>query len=172
MSDNQPSSSVRDPDKEVHSHLNEEEEGEFVSSDVDEVADTNFNNGADLPKQHNEDAATHSEDPFELYKLQNKKLHAMEMRVPSPSLSHPPGFSPVGYAAVNQSIQELREVVNNTVEDASPLISTKVMHSSHHIQEDILGTSVGIGKDKHGGSILGVLEEVIRVGRPMGYDMK
>ncbi|GJW49028.1 RNA-directed DNA polymerase, eukaryota [Tanacetum coccineum] len=41
-------------DKEVHSHLNEEEEGEFVSSDVDEVADTNFDNGTDLPKQHNE----------------------------------------------------------------------------------------------------------------------
>ncbi|GJR79105.1 hypothetical protein Tco_0149890 [Tanacetum coccineum] len=34
------------------------------------------------------------------------------------------------------------------------------------------GTSVGIGKDKHGGSVLGVLEEVIRVGRAMGYDMK
>ncbi|GJU57503.1 RNA-directed DNA polymerase, eukaryota [Tanacetum coccineum] len=159
-------------DKEVHSHLNEEEEGEFVSSDVDEVADTNFDNGTDLPKQHNEGAATHSEDPFGLYKLLNKKQPAMETRVPSPSLSHPPGFSPVGSAAVNQSVQELREVVNNTVEEASPLISTKVMHSSHHVQEDISGTSVGIGKDKHGGSVLGVLEEVIRVGRAMGYDMK
>nr|GEY11655.1 RNA-directed DNA polymerase, eukaryota [Tanacetum cinerariifolium] len=163
----------------------EEEKCEFVASDVKEVVDTNFENGSgvgdvavnnfdngtDMLKQHNEVATTHSEEPFGLYKILNKKLPVTETSGPSPSLTHPPGFSPPGSAAVNQTVQDLREVANNTVEEDSPLISSNVMHTSQHIQEDYSGNSVGIGKDKNGGSVLGVLEEVIRIGRAMGYDM-
>nr|GEW21081.1 putative RNA-directed DNA polymerase, eukaryota, reverse transcriptase zinc-binding domain protein [Tanacetum cinerariifolium]GEW21165.1 putative RNA-directed DNA polymerase, eukaryota, reverse transcriptase zinc-binding domain protein [Tanacetum cinerariifolium] len=172
-------------EKEVRSQSNEEEEGEFVASDVKEVVDTNFENGSgvgdvavnnfdngtDMLKQHNEVATTHSEDLFGLYKILNKKLPVTETSGPSPSLTHPPGFSPPGSAAVNQNVQNLKEVANNTVEDDSPLISANVMHTSQHIQEDYSGNLVGIGKDKNGGSVLGVLEEVIRIGRAMGYDM-
>ncbi|GJT82363.1 hypothetical protein Tco_0163743 [Tanacetum coccineum] len=71
----------------------EKEEGEFNNSEDEEVAETDF-------------METYSQKPVE------------ENLEPSPSLSHPPGFSPVG--SLNSSDKELNK-------EFSPTISAKVM---------------------------------------------
>nr|GEU30543.1 RNA-directed DNA polymerase, eukaryota [Tanacetum cinerariifolium] len=145
-------------EKEVRSQSNKEEEGEFVARDVEEVADTNFENGSgvgevavnnfdngtDMLKQHKEVTTTYSEDPFGLSKVGVIRT-VTKTSGSSPSLTHPPGFSPPGSATVNQNVQDLREVANNIVEEDSPLISANVMHTSQHIQDDYSGNSAGIG---------------------------
>ncbi|GKA18959.1 RNA-directed DNA polymerase, eukaryota [Tanacetum coccineum] len=82
---------------------------------------------------------------------------------PSPSLSHPPGFSPVG--SLNSSDKELNK-------EFSPTISAKVMNNSQVVHEDVSFNSVGGSGNNKGGSVLGVLDEMIRVGRVMGYSME
>ncbi|GJY72215.1 hypothetical protein Tco_0475918 [Tanacetum coccineum] len=81
----------------------------------------------------------------------------------SPSLSHPPGFSPVG--SLNSSDKELNK-------EFSPTISAKVMNNSQVVHEEVSFNSVGGSGNNKGGSVLGVLDEMIRVGRAMGYSME
>nr|GEZ82102.1 RNA-directed DNA polymerase, eukaryota [Tanacetum cinerariifolium] len=54
--------------------------------------------------------------------------------------------------------------------EASPVISAKVMNMSQHVQEEDLSKSGRID-GATGGSVLGVLEEVIRVGQVMGNSL-
>ncbi|GKB13205.1 RNA-directed DNA polymerase, eukaryota [Tanacetum coccineum] len=133
-------------DMQFHLNDEEEEEGEFVASE--------------------------SADPFEIYKLLNHKKTDVEMRDSSQSLSHPPGFTPlvseVGMIR-NQTSRENGDIMNN---ESSPKISAKVMNKSQEVQEEVSYNSNGQSKVKEGGSVLGVLEEVIRVGQAMGYSME
>ncbi|GJV38891.1 RNA-directed DNA polymerase, eukaryota [Tanacetum coccineum] len=50
----------------------------------------------------------------------------------------------------------------------SPTISAKVMNNSQVVHEDVSFNSVGGSGNNKGGSVLGVLDEMIRVGRAMG----
>nr|GEZ57674.1 RNA-directed DNA polymerase, eukaryota [Tanacetum cinerariifolium] len=123
-----------------------EVDGEFNASEVDGVAETIFgDNSASFRKHNDEMAEHHSEDPFELYELLNQKKNEEELRNTSPLLSHPPGF-PVGYEAANSR--------------------------KHVIGEKVINLDKESSVDKNGGSVLGVLEEVIRVGQTMGYSME
>ncbi|GJR88927.1 RNA-directed DNA polymerase, eukaryota [Tanacetum coccineum] len=56
--------------------------------------------------------------------------------------------------------------------EVSPMISAKVMNFSQAVQEEVSCNSAGQSEAKNGGSVLGVLEEVIRVGQAMGYSME
>nr|GFC89917.1 RNA-directed DNA polymerase, eukaryota [Tanacetum cinerariifolium] len=49
----------------------------------------------------------------------------------------------------------------------SPVVNAKVINISQDVEEEVSCTSVKIG-----GSVLGVLEEVIHVGQPMGFSME
>nr|GEU46603.1 hypothetical protein [Tanacetum cinerariifolium] len=72
---------------------NDEFDDEYAS-DVNEVPDTVFGANASSNLRSNGSVAVHqSEDPFGLYDLLNKKK-AGETGKSSPSLSHPPGFTP------------------------------------------------------------------------------
>ncbi|GJR88928.1 RNA-directed DNA polymerase, eukaryota [Tanacetum coccineum] len=76
--------------KEEQSHVSEEEEGEFNTSDVEGVAETIFGDNSASSKKHNEEVnEQHSEDPFELYELLKQKKTEEAIRNQSPSLSHP-----------------------------------------------------------------------------------
>ncbi|GJR42945.1 hypothetical protein Tco_1311048 [Tanacetum coccineum] len=106
----------------------------------------------------------HSEDPFELYDLLNKPSDDKDAE---PSLSHPPGFSP--------------QVSNQTRNDLTSDNATNMaVHSNvmKHTQETLVSesscdiSSTRIANKMHkGGSILSVLDDMIRVGQSMGYDM-
>nr|GEW29296.1 DUF21 domain-containing protein At2g14520-like [Tanacetum cinerariifolium] len=64
------------------------------ASDVNKVPDTAFGENASSNLRSNDSVKVHqSEDPFSLYDLLNKKK-AGETGKSSPSISHPPGFTP------------------------------------------------------------------------------
>ncbi|GJR39911.1 RNA-directed DNA polymerase, eukaryota, partial [Tanacetum coccineum] len=130
----------------VQSLLSEEEEGEFNLSSVEGVAETIFGDNADSPLNQNEDIGVkQSADSFEFYELLNRKNTEEVTRNSSPSLSHP--------------------LVLLRVSQWQRIIEIMVVH------EEISGNSVGHVKAKSGESVLGILEEVIRVGQAMGFSM-
>nr|GEV63917.1 hypothetical protein [Tanacetum cinerariifolium] len=78
----------------LNNNDNEEEFDDEYASDVNEVPDTVFGANASSNLRSNGSVAVHqSKDPFGLYDLLNKKK-AGETGKSSPSLSHPPGFTP------------------------------------------------------------------------------
>nr|GEW53090.1 RNA-directed DNA polymerase, eukaryota [Tanacetum cinerariifolium] len=159
--------------KEMQPHLSEEEDGEFNTSDVEEVAETIFGDNSDSHVKHNEEMGEqHSDDPFEIYELLKQKKVDVETQDPSPSLSHPPGFTPVGSKGVNIRDHVFGEEVTNMDNEFSSRISAKVMNNSQVVQEAVSCKSVGQSEAKKGGSFLGVLEEVIRVGQAIWYSME
>nr|GEY90477.1 RNA-directed DNA polymerase, eukaryota [Tanacetum cinerariifolium] len=124
-------------------NLNEKEEGELNGSEDEEVAETIFMDNSFPSMNHSVCVdKQYSADPFGLNDLLGKKIHEVETLDPSPSLSHPPGFSPMGSVKSRDKEQVMEE---NTIQQ---------------------------NKEKNGGSVLGVLEEMIRVGRAMGYSME
>nr|GFA73700.1 hypothetical protein [Tanacetum cinerariifolium] len=54
----------------------------------------------------------------------------------------------------------------------SPVVNAKVMNISQDVEEEVSCASVGQSFVKTGGLVLGVLEEVIRVGQEMGFSME
>nr|GFA75241.1 RNA-directed DNA polymerase, eukaryota [Tanacetum cinerariifolium] len=94
-----------------HSNLSEEEEREFKSNDVEGVTEIIFGGNSVSDKRHSEEPVTQeSGDPFKILELLNKNKSRVKPQVPSPSLSHPPGFSPVGHESKLDKVHENREV--------------------------------------------------------------
>ncbi|GJZ49499.1 hypothetical protein Tco_0603689 [Tanacetum coccineum] len=54
----------------------------------------------------------------------------------------------------------------------SQTINAKEMNNSQVVHEDVSFNSVGGSGNNKGGSVFGVLDEMIRVGRAMGYSME
>ncbi|GJQ94657.1 RNA-directed DNA polymerase, eukaryota [Tanacetum coccineum] len=152
------------------SYFSEEEEGELKSSDVEGVAETIFGENSSSAKCYSgEQVVQNSEDPFGIYNLLKKKKANAETQVPSPSLSHPPGFSPVGQKDKSHDHGEVNDVSGN---DKTPQIDADILHSSQPVRMvDPCGSSGQSGEVK-GGSVLDVLEEMIRVGQAMGFSME
>nr|GEX40013.1 hypothetical protein [Tanacetum cinerariifolium] len=69
---------------------------------------------------------------------------------------------------INDQINRVTD--GELAKEASPVISAKVTNMSQHVQEEDLSKSGRID-GATGGSVLGVLEEVIRVGQVMGTMM-
>ncbi|GKE45983.1 hypothetical protein Tco_1473267, partial [Tanacetum coccineum] len=81
----------------------------------------------------------------------------------SPSLSHPPGFTPVVSVARMENDQLEKEVPD--------VVSAKVMNNSQEVSKEDSGINMGSNVGKTGGSVLRVLEDMIKVGKAMGYSM-
>nr|GEW54986.1 RNA-directed DNA polymerase, eukaryota [Tanacetum cinerariifolium] len=67
---------------------------------------------------------------------------------------------------------DMGDVNGNMDNEFSSLINAKVMNTSQVVQEEVPSDVVGMSVATNGGFVLGVLEEVIRVGQAMGYSMK
>ncbi|GKE89022.1 hypothetical protein Tco_1566497, partial [Tanacetum coccineum] len=90
----------------------------------------------------------------------------------SPSLSYPPGFTPASIEPKTGNVH-INEVVNDIpVNVTSPLLDAEVMNLPQVVQMEVPSGSIAQSVDSNGGSVLGVLEEVIRVGQAMGYSME
>nr|GEV31949.1 RNA-directed DNA polymerase, eukaryota [Tanacetum cinerariifolium] len=66
-------------------------------------------------------------------------------------------------------------VTNNGVaKEFSPLVNSKVMHNTHEVHESSIGdsASLNISNNHKGGSIFVVLEDMVREGHSMGYNME
>nr|GEV63734.1 hypothetical protein [Tanacetum cinerariifolium] len=148
-----------DNENDVHPCDNDVEGGDDNVLTDDGVAETVFDTG-DIGEQH-------SVDPFELYGLLNKRKQAEEVNVLSSSFSHPPSITLVGSVDLKANEHVNKEGDGRQEDVVSPVVNAKVMNISQDVEEEVSCASV-----KTGGSVLGVLEEVIRVGQEMGFSME
>nr|GEW93144.1 RNA-directed DNA polymerase, eukaryota [Tanacetum cinerariifolium] len=142
----------------LNNNDNEEEFDDEYASDVNEVPDTAFGENASSNLLSNDSVKVHqSEDPFGLYDLLNIKK-AGETGKSSPSISHSPGFTPEiledrnDNEAKNTFLRELRFQYRS---------SQEIPTAEHNDQVSQKGMN-------NGGSVLGVMEDVIRVGNSGG----
>ncbi|GKC47775.1 RNA-directed DNA polymerase, eukaryota, partial [Tanacetum coccineum] len=153
---------------EFHQHLNEDDFGDKYDSEEEGVPETAFGSNASSRSQVDKDKGiSHSDDPFEIYKILNNKN-----RESSPSLSHPPGFTPEMSDKIDEVVKDIGEPVMNMDKEPSTIFSTKVMNDSQNFPVETHSASVGSKSVHNGGSVLGVMEDVIRIGQAMGYSME
>nr|GEZ38710.1 RNA-directed DNA polymerase, eukaryota, reverse transcriptase zinc-binding domain protein [Tanacetum cinerariifolium] len=72
---------------------------------------------------------------------------------------------------VINNVQDIGDIDGNFFKETSLVINAKVMNNFQSVQEEEICDS-GQSAATKGGSVLGVLEEVIRVGQAMGYSME
>ncbi|GJV79118.1 RNA-directed DNA polymerase, eukaryota [Tanacetum coccineum] len=140
---------------------------ELNGNEDDEVAETIFMDNSSPSMNHSVRMdKQYSADPFGLYDLLDKKTPEVETLDPSPSLSHP--------RASHQWGPRNREIRNRLWKriPSNKTRSFQVMNNSQVVQDDVSYNSGGGSGKQKGGSVLGVLEEMIRVGRAMGYSME
>nr|GFC31691.1 hypothetical protein [Tanacetum cinerariifolium] len=81
----------------------------------------------------------------------------------SSSLSHPPGFTPDVSVIRNKNCQSAKEI--------PVVVNAKVMNNSQDVYKEASCDNVDPKVVKKGWSVLGVMEDIIRVGKAMGYSM-
>ncbi|GJY12941.1 RNA-directed DNA polymerase, eukaryota [Tanacetum coccineum] len=114
---------------------------------------------------------SNTKDLFGIYDLLNKHPKGA-VHESDPSLSHPPGFTPETSRQEDDPIGVGLD--DGLVKESSPLVHSKVMNNSEevHVKEVSNGNSEFRHSYNHkGGSILEVLDDMVRVGQSMGYDM-
>ncbi|GJZ44000.1 RNA-directed DNA polymerase, eukaryota [Tanacetum coccineum] len=159
-----------------HEPLGHDEHSCGDDNDVNEVAETLFDESSGQKKNH-------SEDPFGFYSLLNKNKDDTHVNgtEDEQSIKYPPGFTP---EAENREFNLSEENVRSTnVENLQQGNDVEILDEQKDIH-DVKGSktqasvSACSGKFKRsaapetGGSILCLLEELVKVGRTMGYNME
>ncbi|GJX89529.1 nucleotide-binding alpha-beta plait domain-containing protein [Tanacetum coccineum] len=144
-------------------------------SDVNEVPETLFE---DLSGQKK----TSSDDPFEIYRILNKqRKDNAQGKLVNESLKFPLGFTP------DEEVEKVGQNIGN--EESQVGGSEKIVNmedsfngpgnNSHNMgSKDNASRSVHSGRLKKskvpriGGSILGLLEEIVKVGQTIGYNIE
>nr|GEU49700.1 RNA-directed DNA polymerase, eukaryota [Tanacetum cinerariifolium] len=160
---------------ETFSRIGKNGETECSSDDesIQSVAETIFGSNSVSDKRHSEEPVTQeSGDPFKILELLNKNKSCVEPQVPSPYISHPPGFSPVGHESKLDKVHENEEVNKGPGVDSLVQNEAEFVKSPQFVRMEGSSGSVGQSVESKGGSVLGVLEEVIRVGQAMGFSME
>ncbi|GJU54665.1 RNA-directed DNA polymerase, eukaryota [Tanacetum coccineum] len=153
----------------------------YAESDVEGVSETDFGAQEDElvydqaksvnDKEQSGNDKEISSDPFNIYSLLNKHKSDVNASPSGTSLSHPPGFTleKDGHVSDDQEVkmpnqaspQSLSEGLNSRVmQDVSPAVET-IISDGHFKDHDL----------KKGGSILEVLDGMIKVGQAMGFSM-
>ncbi|GJT65774.1 hypothetical protein Tco_1017254 [Tanacetum coccineum] len=151
-------------------YRDEELEGD---SNTEAVPDTIFDDASIHINAENasvEKQKTHSEDPFNIYKLltKNKENNHKEFNLKG-SLKYPPGFTPIN-DNVNFEVQSnkftgerLNNIQEEVLKDKFNEDAAESTCSGHFKKSNISRTC---------GSILQVMEEMVKVGHTMGYNME
>nr|GFB84628.1 RNA-directed DNA polymerase, eukaryota [Tanacetum cinerariifolium] len=126
----------------LNNNVNDEEYGDEYASDVNEVPETVF--GANSSSNTHPNGPKDEQQSKDLFGLYDllNKKKAGEISEPSPFLSHPPGYT------------------------------SEVMNSSQEVPIEDHNEQVGQNGVNNGGSVFGVIEDVIRVGQAMGHSME
>ncbi|GJW58178.1 RNA-directed DNA polymerase, eukaryota, reverse transcriptase zinc-binding domain protein [Tanacetum coccineum] len=150
-------------------------------SDVEGVLETIFKESGqkenNLDEEHMDKQEHHSEDPFSIYKLLKKKKDTAEKENNSEhSLKYPPGFTPKeGTDVVGMHAEESRsdnivnlsdhnaEEVNNNCPNTNSKEDVSNSVCSGHFKKSVF--------PRTGGSILSLMDELVKVGQVMGYKM-
>nr|GEX77858.1 nucleotide-binding alpha-beta plait domain-containing protein [Tanacetum cinerariifolium] len=165
----------------------EDEEEDESDEDFEMVPDTIFSPILEEPKHDNksnfEEGEIQSEDPVHIYNLLVKKPKNdnKEEESSKATLKYPPGFTPNDVLRTKdvQDVDDVVEVQENTQKSNKQDNFTKdnnvrdVTHSKEEDKESFcLGQfkrSVGL---QTGGSILQVMEDLVKVGQTMGYKIE
>nr|GEW99831.1 heme peroxidase [Tanacetum cinerariifolium] len=146
--------------------------GDDYASDDDGIPETVFGSNSSSYKHDKGDKEEpRSEDPFKLYDLLNNKKGG-DNYVLSPSLSHPPGFTPEVLEKFDNNATDIGDTDCNAIKEAPTEVSTNVMNTSQDVPVESFNESVGKKVVNNRGSVLGVMEDIIRVGQAMGYSME
>ncbi|GKB83510.1 nucleotide-binding alpha-beta plait domain-containing protein [Tanacetum coccineum] len=155
-------------------------------SDIDAVPEMNFSQSHEASKQGNEtrieEGEIHSDDPFNLYDLLQKKpcSNNKEEENSNATLKYPPGFTPV-----DDSRNKDDQAVFFNVEEQAPKQKINAQGNVTKVNSN-RGVSQSKEEDKEshcsghfrrtvgpqtGGSILQLLDDLVKVGQTMGYKM-
>ncbi|GJV15331.1 nucleotide-binding alpha-beta plait domain-containing protein [Tanacetum coccineum] len=115
-----------------------------------------------------------SEDPFGIYHILKNKKNNTKGIDNSSSYTHPPGFS---HVKAQEDVQEMNNINDQVDENADDSINNiKEPAKPKHKDEVCDSVSSGYFKKseapKTGGSILQLLDDVVKVGQVMGYKME
>ncbi|GJV05373.1 RNA-directed DNA polymerase, eukaryota [Tanacetum coccineum] len=168
-------------DMEENMHVNSEDD-----SDRDVVQETVFSHCEVESKLegdsiHKEEAIK-SDDPFQIYDLLQKKKRCdiIEEEISNSTLKYPPGFTPVENVnnsgdQVDSSNKEEEECNKNNSQN-DKFIREKSKRGTFHMKEAdkescCSGHFRSVEGPHTGGSILQLLEDLVKVGQTMGYKM-
>ncbi|GKA29345.1 RNA-directed DNA polymerase, eukaryota, partial [Tanacetum coccineum] len=162
-------------------HLSDDEQ--VIESDEERVSESSFGvnpspQNISLCKNDSKVDDHHSGDPFGLYDLL-KKPHKEVVEDLDPSLSHPPGFTPE-FPQQEFNHNNVPKKENTTDRVLENVFSSKVHSKVFNFSQEILDKDHSSGSassnfshnESNGGSILGAMEDMIRIGQSMGYDME
>ncbi|GKA07594.1 RNA-directed DNA polymerase, eukaryota [Tanacetum coccineum] len=141
-------------------------------SDIDAVTDTVFCDSIDNntgEQEHSNLFATKegSYDPFNIYDLLNKQQ--VEDNKSDNSISHPPGFTPVN---VEDSKHRDRQEGSASSKSRTSEFCSRVVEEAQAVDDNPSPVPNAINnRSKTGGSILDLLDELIKVGNTMGYSL-
>ncbi|GJU22463.1 RNA-directed DNA polymerase, eukaryota [Tanacetum coccineum] len=147
-----------------------------AESDVEGVSDTyfgehddNLGNEQDPIQSPNEKEI--SSDPFNIYDLLKKHDKGEANSGLDTSIPYPPGFTP---EKENVSIdeQEVKGTDQAKSQSRSEGLSSRILEDAQPLDEHLSSEIRDIGHEhKKGGSILEVLDDMIKVGQTMGFSM-
>ncbi|GJX69274.1 hypothetical protein Tco_0305001 [Tanacetum coccineum] len=169
MDEDEDDQSIEDNNDHIVNNDNANSEGE-----VEAVPETVFGSEEDQNGKH-------SEDPFEIYKLLNKdKTKTVEKdngEEKEQSFQYPPGFTPNvdGNKGNVEADQVVNENVENIREDCASVNIDNGIENLDSSKTDSGPSRSGRFKissvSRTGGSILNLMEQVVKVGQTMGYNM-
>ncbi|GJU88190.1 RNA-directed DNA polymerase, eukaryota, reverse transcriptase zinc-binding domain protein [Tanacetum coccineum] len=163
-------------------------EQEFISSEQSDLGlhiDGEDNGASEVPETifENSDGMKErqSEDPFGLYSILNKnKVKSdviREVNDENPSLKYPPGFTPsVEKNGSKSKDDQVQNISDNQLNGDNESVH-QVEREDNRNSDGAKTNSTGSRKFKMseiprtGGSILSVMEEIVKVGITMGYNM-
>ncbi|GJY78645.1 RNA-directed DNA polymerase, eukaryota [Tanacetum coccineum] len=171
-------------DESVDSNFDDNHKEAFSekASEINEIPKTVFEEreqgeikSSDIKEDHKEVLEeVQSEDPFDIYPILNKKKPETFITQQSDDEpKYPPGFTPCDISKVNSNLdqnsvgagdQEKESSVKGNGSKASYKEDANVLACSGHFKS--------VGTPKTGGSMLQVIEDLIKVGQTMGYKME
>ncbi|GJZ96059.1 RNA-directed DNA polymerase, eukaryota, partial [Tanacetum coccineum] len=159
--------------------FNEVKEVEYCTDDesVQGVSDTYFGKSQEnLGNEHNSEQPMNdkekSQDPFNIYDLLRKRDGGVDTLGSNTSIPYPPGFTPEKLNN-NADVHEVKDINSEPSERRSEDLCSRVLEEVQHT-DDLLSSGVhsNAHMPKKGGSVLEVLDEIIKVGQTMGYTME
>ncbi|GJY95970.1 hypothetical protein Tco_0512331 [Tanacetum coccineum] len=148
-----------------------------VDSDGEAVPDSFF--GEQVDELENEIVSDQpikekeaSSDPFNLYGILNNCNKNAEKTGPGTSIPFPPGFTPQN-ASINKDDLEVHITDHELSNGKSAGCNSRILEEAEKLEEQFSSVNQDNEvKIKEGGSILMILDEMIKVGRNMGYSME
>lgn len=155
------------------------------NSDVERVSESSFVHGSKKMHEQQEinnndvNKSVHSEDPFKIYDIIKNQHGNGVQSSEEDNMQYPPGFTPVDYEVFStqnkqndgKSVHESKteevedRLTSNSQEGLDKVECGKESDSSQRAK------NIGIEKQNEGGSILELMDNLIKVGQKMGYYM-